>query len=192
MSLPSVALLVLLADADPKVEFGPVRKVSVLPMGHCDIDVVFRLVIHDAGSEDYYCPRIEWQWEDGSISEEESDCPPWAEAAADDHRQVWTRRHAFQKSGRYVIRARLYKADRLVRILETPVVITGWTGFADERRQENGCSPARSPALPPPKPIDLGKGPPGRSPRRQARGSISHARSAPPPASLPTGGSASR
>ena len=160
MSAAAVVLLALLAGTGPKVEFGPLRKASVLRMGHCDVEVVFRLVIHDGGSEDYYCPRIEWQWEDGSISEEESDCPPLAEATDGDHRQVWTRRREFQKSGRYLVKARLFKADRLVRILETAVVITGWGGFADERRQENGCSPARSPALPPPRPIDLGPGPP--------------------------------
>ena len=161
MSLAGAALSVLLAGAGPKVEFSPLRKASVLPMGHCDVEVTFRLSVNDGGSEDYYCPRIEWQWEDGSISEEESDCVPFAEAAADDHRQVWTQRRAFQKSGRYVVRARLYKADRLVRIVETTVVITGWSGFADERRQAHGCLPARSPALPPPGPIDLRPGPPG-------------------------------
>jgi hypothetical protein len=159
--LASVALVAVLAESSSKVEFGPLRKASVLPIGHCDVDVVFRLVVHDGGSEEYYCPRIEWQWEDGSISEEESDCPPFAEATVDDHRQVWTRRRAFQKSGRYLVRARLFKADRVVRILETTVVINGWSGFSDETRQENGCSPARKPALPPPRPIDLGPGPPG-------------------------------
>jgi hypothetical protein len=75
MSLAGVALSALLAGAGLKVEFGPLRKASVLPIGHCDVEVVFGLVINDGGSEDYYCPRIEWQWEDGSISEEESDCP---------------------------------------------------------------------------------------------------------------------
>ena len=161
MSLAGVAFSALLTGAGLKVEFGPLRKASVLPIGHCDVEVVFRLVINDGGSEDYYCPRIEWQWEDGSISEEESDCPPFAEATPDDHRQVWTRRRAFQKSGRYVVRARLFKADRLMRILETSVVVNGWSGFLDERRQENGCSPARRAPLPPPRPIDLGPGPPG-------------------------------
>lgn len=160
MSVAGVAVLAVLAGAGPKVEFGPLRRVSVLPMGQCDVEVAFRLVIHDPGSEDSYCPRIEWQWEDESISEEESDCPPFAEAAADDHRQVWTRRRAFQKSGRYLIRARIFKADRLVRTVETVALVTGWSGFSDERRQANGCSPARSPAVPPP-PIEPGREPPG-------------------------------
>ena len=147
--LVRLALSALLAGAGTKVEFGPLRKASVLPIGQCDVEVVLRLVINAGGSEDYYCPRIEWQWEDGSISEEESDCPPFAEATADDHRQVWTRRRAFQKSGRYRVGARLFKADRLVRILETEVVVTGWSGFPDERPGENGCSPARLTPFPP-------------------------------------------
>lgn len=105
MSLVRLAFLVLAVDTGPRAEFGPLRKASVLPLGHCDVDVVFRLVIHDGGSEDYYCPRIEWLWEDGSTSEEESDCPPFTEATADDHRQVWTRHRAFQKSGQYLVRA---------------------------------------------------------------------------------------
>src|SRR5512145_365997 len=114
MSLAGLALAVVLAGSGPTVEFGPLRKVSFLPMGRCDIDVAFRLTVDDAGSEDYYCPRVEWYWEDGTTSEEESDCPPFAEATPEEHRRVWMRRRAFQTSGRYLVRVRLFKADRAI------------------------------------------------------------------------------
>lgn len=138
------------AGRGPKVEFEPMRKATVLPMGQCEVDVVFRLVVDDGGSEDYFCPRVEWRWEDESVAVEESDCPPFAEAAVEDHRRVWMRPRDFQNSGRYLVRARLIKGDRVVRRLETIAIVTGWSGFVPERRQEFGCSPARAQAVPPP------------------------------------------
>jgi hypothetical protein len=121
-------------------------------MGQCDVDVVFRLVVSDAGSEDYYCPRVAWHWEDGTTSEEESDCPPFADAKPDDHRRVWTRRRAFQSSGRYLVKVRLFKADRQVHAAEAEAVVGGWSGFSPERREENGCAPARPTPVERPKP----------------------------------------
>ena len=153
MSWIGLAIAFLVADPGPRVELAPARKTSVLLMGRCEVDVAFRLVVSDGGDEDYYCPRVQWEWEDGSFSEEEVDCPPFSEATADDHRQVWTRHRAFQKNGRYVVKARLLKAERVVRIVETTAIVTGWTGYSDARRQENGCSPARA-SSPEPMPTD--------------------------------------
>jgi hypothetical protein len=68
----------------------------------------------------------------------------------EDHRRVWTRPRDFQNSGRYLVRARLIKGDRVVRKVETIAIVTGWSGYAPERRQEFGCSPARPKTAPPP------------------------------------------
>ena len=153
MKSGGLAVVVLLAGAGPKVELEPMRKTTLLPMGQCEVDVVFRLVVQDGGVEDYYCPRVEWQWEDDSVAVEESDCPPFAEAAAEDHRKVWMRSRDFQNSGRYRVRVRLIKGDRVIRKMETTAVVTGWAGHPAERRQEFGCSPARARPEPPPAPF---------------------------------------
>jgi hypothetical protein len=165
MSLAGTAILLVLAASGPKAELRALRQMSFLKTGSCDVEVAFRLVVSHRGREDYYCPRVEWVWEDGTTSEEESDCPPFAEASADDERQVWTRRRAFQGSGRYVVSVRLFKADRLISTLEAEAVVIGWSGFPPEKREKNGCSPARpgpipSPSLVPPGPVGVDRGPP--------------------------------
>jgi hypothetical protein len=143
MGPSALAVLALLAGAGPKVELGPLAKTAMLRMGKCDVEVTFRLVVQDGASEDYYCPRIEWLWEDGSTAVEESDCPPFSEATADDHRRTWMRARTFQNSGRYLVKVRLAKADRVVHTVETIAVVEGWSGYSPDRRQEFGCSPAR-------------------------------------------------
>ena len=165
MSLAGVALAAVLAAAGPKAEFGAVGPMPFLRAGSCDVEVIFRLFVSDGGVEDYYCPRVEWQWEDGSVSEEESDCPPFAKAVADEHRRVWTRGRTFQRSGRYLVEARLFKADRLIRTLKAEAVVNGWSGFPPNQREVNGCSPARpgpkpSPSPMPPRAVDFDRGPP--------------------------------
>jgi len=35
--------------------------------------------IHGPITEEWYCPKVEWTWPDGTHSSEESDCPPFGE-----------------------------------------------------------------------------------------------------------------
>lgn len=136
-------IAVLSAAPTATVELRPLKKVTALPVNQCEVEVRFRLSVFDGGSEDYYCPRVEWEWEDQSRSSDETDCPPFDEGAPTDHRRTWTRSRAFHKSGAYRVKARLYKAQRLIRTIETTSVVTGWEGFPDDKRQEYGCSPTR-------------------------------------------------
>jgi hypothetical protein len=142
MRIASAVLAVLAAASSAKGALQPLRRVTTLPMGRCDVEVTFRLSVSDGGLEDYYCPRVVWEWEDGSRSIEESDCPPFEQAAPTDHRRAWTRSRAFQRSGSYLVKAHLCKAERRIRTFETTAVVTGWEGYPAAKRESFGCLPA--------------------------------------------------
>ena len=61
----TLALFVLLAAAEkPKVELKPSPQMAMLGVGpRSSATVRFRLSIKDAGNEDFYCPKVEWEWE---------------------------------------------------------------------------------------------------------------------------------
>jgi hypothetical protein len=125
--MASLALLLLLAGAEkPKVELKPSPQITSLGIGpRASATVRFRLSVKDAGNEDYYCPKVEWEWEDETRATEDSDCPPFDKAQKQDHEKSWTKSHQFWEPGNHVIRVRLYKGDRLIKTLETKVEITG-------------------------------------------------------------------
>jgi hypothetical protein len=125
--MASLALLLLLAGAEkPKVELKPSPQIASLGIGpRASATVRFRLSVKDAGNEDYYCPKVEWEWEDETRATEDSDCPPFDKAQKQDHEKSWTKSHQFWEPGNHVIRVRLYKGDRLIKTLETKVEITG-------------------------------------------------------------------
>lgn len=124
--MTSLALVLLLAAGKPQVELKATPQFALLGIGpRASATVRFRLSVKDAGNEDYYCPRVEWEWEDGTRSEEESDCPVFAEAGKQDHQRSWTRSHVFWEPGSPVIKVRLYKSDRLVKTIDVKVEIGG-------------------------------------------------------------------
>ena len=121
-----LALFLLLAsEKEPKVQLQPTPRVALLPGGTRATVVRFRLRVHDGGKEDYYCPRVEWEWEDGTKSSEESDCAPFEQATAADHDRVWSHSREYWDAGQHLIVVRLYKGDRVIRKVETTVDVRG-------------------------------------------------------------------
>ncbi len=132
-----LTLFLLLASAkEPKVELQPSPRVTLLPGGTHAVTVRFRLRVSDGGKEDYYCPRVEWEWEDGTRSSEESDCPPFDQAAPADHERTWTHSRQYWDAGQHVAIVRLYKGDRMVRKVETSVDVRG-ESVPDEFRERD-------------------------------------------------------
>lgn len=142
-----LGLSILAAASDVKVELRPLKKVTTLAMGRCDANVTFRLTVSDGGSEDYYCPTVVWEWEDGTRSIEQSDCAPFREAAPADHSRTWRRTRPYQRPGSYRIRVHLCQAQRRIRTADAVAVVNGWEGYQPHKREEAGCSPARAEAL---------------------------------------------
>jgi len=128
--MSSLALVLFLASsataAKPKVELKVNPQFAMLGIGpHATATVHFRLSVKDGGDENYYCPRIEWEWEDGTIGTEESDCPPFETATKDDHDRVWSKTREFWEPGNHVVKVKLYKGTKLVRTIDAKVEVSG-------------------------------------------------------------------
>lgn len=143
------ALAVLMAltaagsAAKPTVEFKPLRRMTQLQVGSCDAEVAFTLRVFDGGDENYYCPKVVFEWEDGSRSIEQSDCVPFEQAAPGDHRRTWTRSRKFQGSGTFSVEAHLCHGERRVKSIRASATIVGWEGHTEDSRDASGCSAAR-------------------------------------------------
>lgn len=88
--------------ATPPVGFSPLR-VRVV------VDV-------RGGADDYaefYCPSIEWDWDDGTVSEASSDCDPYV-AGKSTIRRRFTAEHVYRQGGAYRIVFRLKQKDETV------------------------------------------------------------------------------
>lgn len=76
-----------------------------------------RLVVEVRGGDndypDFYCPTIEWDWGDGTVSANSEDCDPY-EAGKSVIRRRFATDHTFQQPGAYRIAFRLKQKDRVV------------------------------------------------------------------------------
>ena len=73
--------------------------------------------------EDYYCPEVEWDFDNGSRSAHESDCEPFSAKSVLERR--FTIRQAFLAAGEYRITVRLRRAQRVVAEASTVVRVNG-------------------------------------------------------------------
>lgn len=88
--------------ATPPVGFSPLR-VRVV------VDV-------RGGSDDYadfYCPTIEWDWGDGTVSENSEDCDPY-EAGKSTIRRRFSAEHVFRQQGTFQVFFRLKQKNKTI------------------------------------------------------------------------------
>jgi hypothetical protein len=82
----------------PRMAFSPVNILAVAELkGGDDI-------------EEYYCPEIEWDWDDGGKSIHEADCEPFKDGTVIDRR--YTQEHMFSRAGIYNVKASFKKAGK--------------------------------------------------------------------------------
>ena len=71
---------------------------------------------------EFYCPTVEWDWDDGTVPENHADCDPY-----DEPRSSITRRfsadHAFRYSGNFRLSFRLKHKDKVGSAVSTTVTI---------------------------------------------------------------------
>lgn len=101
---PSVAL-----RATPPLGFAPlkVRVVADIRGGANDY-------------ADFYCASVEWDWADGSTSENSEDCDPYETGKSAIQRR-FTAEHTFRQGGEYDIAFRLKQKKRVVGLGRTMV-----------------------------------------------------------------------
>jgi hypothetical protein len=94
---PSLSL-----KATPPVGFTPLR---------------VRLAVEVRGGSDdfaeFYCPTVEWDWGDGTTSENSSDCDPY-EAGKSSIRRSYAAEHVYRQAGNFRVFFRLKQKNRVV------------------------------------------------------------------------------
>jgi hypothetical protein len=63
-------------------------------------------------SEDFYCLAIEWDWDDGSKSIQDSDCDPYQPGTKIERR--FSSEHYYSRAGSFNIRAALKTSDKVI------------------------------------------------------------------------------
>ena len=78
----------------------------------------------DDDFQEYYCPTIEWNWGDGTVSEASADCQPY-EAGISQIRRRYTVSHTYKRAGAFRISFRLKMKDRVIASQTTQVRLLG-------------------------------------------------------------------
>jgi len=76
---------------------------------------------------DLYCPRLEWNWGDDTVSESSADCPPY-EAGRSQIQRRFSAEHTFREDGLYKLTVRLKQKDRIVAFASTNLQIQNGLG----------------------------------------------------------------
>lgn len=63
--------------------------------------------------EPFYCTTILWDWDDGTTSENTPDCAPY-EPGKSEIRRYLSNTHTFTTAGRYNVRLRMKKGDKVM------------------------------------------------------------------------------
>jgi hypothetical protein len=94
---PSVSI-----KANPTVSFSPARVVFVADLKGGSDDF-----------EEFYCADVEWEWGDGTESENAIDCEPYESGKSKIQRHFATE-HRYETAGEYRVVFRLKRQDKVV------------------------------------------------------------------------------
>jgi hypothetical protein len=78
----------------------------------------------DDDFQEYYCPSIEWNWGDGTVSEAATDCQPY-EAGVSQIKRRYMQSHTYKRAGAYRIAFRLKQRDRVLTSQTTMIRLLG-------------------------------------------------------------------
>ena len=82
----------------------------------------------DDDFQEYYCPAVEWNWGDGTVSQTANDCEPY-EAGVSQIRRRFTGSHTYKRPGAFRIVFRLKHRDRVLISQTTIVRLLGGGGY---------------------------------------------------------------
>ena len=95
---------ILSLRATPAMAFAPAR-----------ITLSAQLKGDVGDKEDLYCPTVEWDWGDGTISQSSNDCEPF-QPNKSDIQKSFTTQHVYKTGGEFEVRILLKKAERIVAL----------------------------------------------------------------------------
>ena len=87
--------------------------------------------------EEYHCPEVEWDWDDGGKSMHEADCAPFEPGKTVMERR-FTADHEYRKAGVYQIKATMRRANRTLAAATVKVTVRpGLNDPTIERERES-------------------------------------------------------
>ena len=76
--------------------------------------------------EEFYCPAVVWDWDDGGRSAHQPDCPPFQDGTPLERR--FTAQHAYVRPGVYNVRVHMLRAKRSLAVASATVTVRGMGG----------------------------------------------------------------
>jgi len=131
LAILSLAVLGAAGDKDkdkgkgkrPKFELRSAPRFAFSP-----VNVLFTAELKGGDDlEEYYCPEIEWDWDDGGKSVQESDCDPFEPGVKIARR--YTEYHEYRRAGTYRVKVTLRRNDDA--IAQASVRVTVKPGLGD-------------------------------------------------------------
>lgn len=96
--------------ATPRMSFSPTRILLTAELtGGGDV-------------EDLHCPEIEWDWDDGGKSVQESDCSPFEPGVTKIERR-FTADHEYRKAGVYNVKITMRRTNRTIASANVRVTV---------------------------------------------------------------------
>jgi hypothetical protein len=85
------------------------------PLGFAPLRVRFVVDVRGGADdyEDFYCPSVQWDWGDGTLSESSEDCDPY-QAGKSVIRRRYSVEHRFEQAGAFQVTFRLKQRSRVV------------------------------------------------------------------------------
>lgn len=108
--------------ATPRMAFSPVNVLLTAELTGGD-DV-----------EEFYCPEIEWEWDDGGKSVHEADCPEYQTGVSKIERR-FTATHDYRKAGAYNVKVTMRRSNKT--LATTSIKITVRPGLGDRTFEPN-------------------------------------------------------
>jgi hypothetical protein len=97
--------------ASPPISFSP-----------ANIHLVAELKGGPDDYEEFYCPAVEWDWGDGTRSENSSDCDPY-EAGVSQISRRFSKTHVYNLQGRYRVQVRLKRNTKVLTSASTNIQV---------------------------------------------------------------------
>ncbi|MBN2371489.1 MAG: hypothetical protein JXO72_13490 [Vicinamibacteria bacterium] len=109
----------------PKLEMRALPRIGIAPV---EVLAIASLVDGD-DTEEFYCPELEWEWDDDATSIQEIDCPAFEPGMKIERR--FTARHLYSRQGSYSIQLRLKNGGRTVASTSAEVDVRRGLGEFD-------------------------------------------------------------
>ena len=126
--LATGSLVLAQSDEPPKKEAKrpslSLRALPVTGMVPVRISATAEFKGGDDDFQDYYCPSVEWNWGDGTVSETSADCDPY-EAGVSQIRRRYTGSHNYTRPGTYRIVFRLKLKERVLTTQNAQIRVLG-------------------------------------------------------------------